>query len=319
MKELEFIELGFENLIDTRNRKSVADIFNVNNSCGIYILYFDNEEYYVGQTINFVKRFTQHRAKYRDIIYVSFKEIGLENLTEVERTTVHEFELLKKKLRNINIVSIINGKTDLDLIVSVEDQTKWLNYELPLETLNTPRSEYPELRKKYTDSYNKLKKHPLFDAICQIVQGYVLNTIPYPRATEYYFWSCSCLPSNNNADILGDKLLLRLNIFWQETLNIANNEFYYLDDNDIEQVEKVLLITIFLSKSKLFEHYTTESLKAKYPSLEFGDHHYSSGGQDQQQIFIYDFEFIDFLFDTPITDAIKEFNLRLMRKRRVQQ
>lgn len=312
-QEIEFTHLGFEKLFYTQNRKSIVDLFVQNNRCGIYILHFANGEYYVGQTVNIVQRFAQHKVKYTDINYLSFREVTKTKLTEIEREIVHQFELLNKRLRNISIVSIVNGETDLDLIVSIEDQAKWLNYELPLDTLNTERFEYAELRKKYTHNYEKLKKNPLFDEICEILQNYVAYTIPYPRATEYYFWSCSCLPSNNNRGALGRGILVRFNVYWQEVLNMVNDEVFYEEDG-LEKTENVITITIFLSKTKLFEHYTQAELEKKYSSLEFGEQVYASGGQDQQQIFIDDYEFLDFLYDKPISDAIKHFNLRLMRK-----
>ena len=56
---------------------------------------------------------------------------------------------MKKPLRNINLVSIINGETDLDLIVTRQEQLQWINGELGLKSLKTPRFDYTELRRKY--------------------------------------------------------------------------------------------------------------------------------------------------------------------------
>ncbi|GEO07198.1 hypothetical protein AAE02nite_48620 [Adhaeribacter aerolatus] len=304
--ESEFKNIGFDKYFYAKGIRSIAGQFSQNNRCGIYILHFENGEYYVGLAIDVVNRYAQHRQNHLDIEFISFKEVAKSKLPEIERETVYELENRKKELRNINIVSIIIGETDLDLIVSKEEQGKWINYELPFESLTTKRFEYPEHRKRYTKKFEQLKSNPLFENCCDILQHYIYFTIPYPKKTEYSFWCCSCLPSTDNA-------LIRVNIFWQETLNIFEEEFEY-EENRIVKKEKGLSIAIWLSKSKLFETYTETELLEKYKTLSIGNVVYKSGGQDQQQLIIDDIEFLDFLYDRPISDAIKDFNLRLLRK-----
>jgi hypothetical protein len=304
--ESEFKELGFEISFYAKGMHSIAGHFTQNNRCGIYILHFENGEYYVGLATDVVNRYAQHRQNHLDIEFVSFKEVPKSKLPDIEKETVYKLENLKKPLRNINIVSIIIGDTDLDLVVSKEEQEKWINYKLPFESLMTDRFEYPELRKKYTKKFNKLKSNPFFESCCEILQNYIYYTTPYPRKTEYAFWSCSCLPATDNA-------LIRVNIYWQETLNIFEEEFTY-DENGIEKSGKGLAVSIWLSKIKLFENFTESEILEKYKTLTIGNRVYESGGQDQQQIIISEIEFLDFLYDRPISNAIKDFNLRLMRK-----
>ncbi len=304
--ESEFKDMGFEKYFYAKGVRSIAGKFAKDNLCGVYILHFENGEFYVGLTNNIVNRYAQHRKIRLDIEFISFKSVAKSKLTEIERETIYELENRKKPLRNINIVGIIIGKTDFDLVVSKRDQEKWLDYQLPFESLTTERFSYPEHRKKYTAKFEKLKSNPLFESCCEILQHYICFTILYPRKTEYYFWSCSCLPSTDNA-------LVRVNIYWQETLNIFEGEFEYLEGG-IEKKRKGLSIAIWVSKSKLFEKYTKKTLLEKYSTLLFGDIIYESGGQDQQQLIILDIEFLDFLYDKGISDAIKDFNLRLMRK-----
>lgn len=304
--ESEFKELGFDKYFYVKGMRSIAGQFTQNNRCGIYILHFENGEFYVGLAIDVVNRYAQHRQNHLDIEFISFKEVAKSKLSDIEKETVYELENRKKALRNINIVSIIIGDTDLDLVVSKDDQEKWINYELPFESLTTERFEYPEHRKKYTKKFEQLKANPHFENCCEILQHYIYFTTPYPRKTEYSFWSCSCLPSTDNA-------LVRVNIYWQETLNIFEEEFVFEEDG-IMKKEKGLSISIWVSKSKLFESFTESALLEKYKSLTLGNVVYESGGQDQQQVIIADVEFLDFLYDRPISDAIKDFNLRLMRK-----
>jgi len=301
----EFLDIGFDKYLYAKDRLSLADCFTKNNRCGIYILHFQNGEYYVGLAIDVVNRHAQHRLNHLDIEYISFREVDKSKLVEVEKHTVYNLENLMKSLRNINLVSIVSGDTDLDLIVSNQEQQQWSNYELGVDSLKTDRFNYPDLRRKYSVKYAKLKSSKYFELICEILQNYVLYAIPFPRKTEYSFWSCSCLPAGRN------KVFSRVNIFWQEVLTIYEDEFVMLDD---EKIFKDLAVSIHLCKSKLFEHYSEEELKEKYTTLDLSDHFYEPGGQDQQNLIIGGVEFLNLLDDVPIMDAIKEFNLRLMRK-----
>lgn len=302
----EFCHLGFDKFFYAKGMRSIAGQFTKNNRCGIYVLHFENGEYYVGLAVDVVNRYAQHRLVHLDIEHVSFKEVPKSKLSDEEKATIHTLESLRRMLRNISLVSIITGETDFDLLISKEEQRKWMNYELPFESLNTERFEYPDLRRKYSKKFQKLKGHSLFEDCCEILQSYVYYTIPYPRKTEYSFWSCSCFPAT-------DKALVRVNIFWQETLNIFEETYSYIEDG-IQKSDKGLTISIWLSKEKLLEHYSKDQLFEKYRTIDFGNVVYETGGQDQQQILISDVEFLEFLYDRPISDAIKHFNLQLLRK-----
>jgi hypothetical protein len=303
----EFIDLGFDKYLYAKDRRSLADCFTKNNRCGIYILHFENGDYYVGLAIDVVNRHAQHRQNHSDIEYISFKEVNPSKLSDTEKQTVYKLEFLKKPLRNINLVSIIYGETDLDLVITRQEQQQWSNYELDIESLRTSRFDYPELRKKYSSKYKKLTEVKYAELIFEVLQKYILDAIPFPCKTEYSFWSCSCLPSARV------KVFSRVNIFWQEVLTIYEDKFINIDGEN-EQPFKDLAISVHLCKSKLFEVYTEVDLKEKYLSIEFTDHFYEPGGQDQQNLILGSSDFLNFLDDKPMLNAIKEFNLRLMRK-----
>lgn len=302
----EFKNLGFKKYLFANGRRSLADSFTKNNRCGIYILHFENGEYYAGLAIDVVRRYAQHRKNHLDIDYVSFKEIAKPALDLVETETIAKLERVNKTLRNISKVSIIHGETDFDLLISIEKQEQWLNKKSPIENLSSARFNYPELRNRYTKKFEKFKKLPLSEKASEIYREYVLQTIPFPRETEYSFWSVSCMPAPG-------KTLLNHNIFWQQTFYIYENDFTFKKNGKTHK-EHGLDVSIWVSKSRLFENYTIKQLKEKYYWLALGKIVYPTGGQDQQQIIIRDEEFFDFLADPNILASIKEFNLRLMRK-----
>lgn len=294
----EFKNLGFEKYLFVKSVRNIAKHFSLNDRCGIYILHHDNGQFYVGLAIDVVNRFTQHSLVKQDISHISFKEVPKDQLIETEKQTIYQLEALKKPLRNISIVSIITGNTKLDSIIDKEEQAKWLNNELGIESLTTPRFEYPVLREKYTQKFNQLTKFPSYEEIKEILNAYVILTIPFPRRTEYFFWSLTCLPNQ--------KQYARLNIFWQETLVLTPFEY----DNGTIGID----VLIALSKSKLSDKWTEENLKEKFHSIQFSDFTHFTGGQDQQFISIESQDFIEFLSSDGICEAIQEFNLRLMRK-----
>ena len=302
----EFIDLGFDKYFYAKGMRSIAGQFTQNNRCGIYILHFENREFYVGLAIDVVNRYAQHRQNHKDIEFVSFKEVAKAKLADIERQTVFSLERLNKPLRNINIVSTIIGDTDLDLIIPKAEQDIWINKELTLEEIETERFEYPVLRAKYEKKYQKLSQHPLKDEIFSYTRAYTLTTIPFPKKTEYSFWSISCLPATNQVN------LVRTNIYWQETFVISDYKF---DENlPHSEANTGLEILIWVTKSVLEKHNLFSSLKEKFRTLEFFDYNHSSGGQDQQCIGIEGFEFNDFLFTEGVIESCRTFNLRLMRK-----
>lgn len=300
----EFNDLGFEKYFYAKGMRSIAGQFTQNNRCGIYILHFENSEYYVGLATDVVKRYAQHRLNHKDIVHVSFKEVVKSKLIEIEKETVYALENLKKALRNINIVSTIIGETDFDLVVSVEDQMKWTNYELPMDTVKTKRFEYSELRNKYTKKFEQLKSFEYFDEICTILNAYAIETIPYPRKAEYSFWSVSCLPST------GAGALYRLNIYWQETLICYREDFE--KENGIKESD--YSICVYLSKSIFELNFNKFEFSKQFETIHFPEGILESGGQDQMRIAVAGYEFFKLFGIIEIKNAIKDFNLRLLRK-----
>lgn len=298
----EFSDIGFEKLIYSKNRISLAECFSKNNRCGIYILQFENGDFYVGQAVDVVRRFAQHRKQNSDIAYISFKEVARELLAKIERETIFNLENRQKVLRNIAIVSVTQGDTDLDLIISKEDQSCWFTNFKKIK-LDTERFEYPQQRQKYANKYIKFKRHEYFEDIVALLQSYVLSSIPFPRKTEYSFWACTILPGRN--------ILVRVNLFWQETFCIREGVFH---DPKTNKKEIGLFIVFFVSKSVLQNYYNYENLLKEFESLEFGNHIYKPAGQDQQQIIIDAWEYNDFFFKKGVWEAAKVFNLNLMRK-----
>lgn len=299
-----YSDAGFLICHYVRARNSIKELFQDSGICGVYILHFINGEYYVGQAKNVVTRYATHRKKHLDIDYISFREVDPAELNRVEKEIISLLEKQKKSLRNISLVSIHPGQSDLDLVISGDDQEKWLQYKLDKDSLLTDRFDYPELRKKYSERFLALSTSVYYEPIRNAVQQYILYTFPYPRKTEYSFWSLTCLTKVNNSTTF-----CRVNVFWQETLNISEYSYAY-EGKKLRD----LIVSVFMCRSIILERSSTDELKHLFPSLEFTDIVYKTGGQDQINAVLSIQEFEEFLYHPPVSDAIKAFNIRLMRK-----
>jgi hypothetical protein len=54
--------MGFSPWKYVQGRTSIADSFKPRRRCGIYVLRFSNEEFYVGQAVDVTIRYAQHRV-----------------------------------------------------------------------------------------------------------------------------------------------------------------------------------------------------------------------------------------------------------------
>ena len=72
-------ERGFPAPYTIRGRASIADLFPQGQRCGIYVLHFSDGEYYVGQSADIIRRYTQHSKIHADIEKISFKQATLSN------------------------------------------------------------------------------------------------------------------------------------------------------------------------------------------------------------------------------------------------
>ena len=64
-------ELGFPTPTDVRGRRSIADLLpKSRDRCGIYLLAFSDGTFYIGQALDVVRRFSQHRKQHDNIVWL---------------------------------------------------------------------------------------------------------------------------------------------------------------------------------------------------------------------------------------------------------
>lgn len=295
------VTLGFSATFQVSGRHSIADLLHPDRRCGIYILHFENNEYYIGQAIDVVKRLSQHKKNHDDIVKISFKPATKESLHHEETEAIWSLEK-SCILRNITVVSTPQCESDLDAIFDIADQEAWLVNNNPIFACRR-RSEPDGLRGKYTKRFNKISGDSFFlDNLLPVLQKYVRKCIPEPYLTEVSFWGCTCLPSGKDKDGF---VYSRINLYWNEVLTVGRDS------------DEVPFFSWHLSESP-FNSLSEKDIDQRFSKLSTmatNDHYYKSGGMDQFNITLYSKdEALSILDDVIFLNAAKSFNLRNMRR-----
>jgi hypothetical protein len=300
-------QLGFQfnNAFNVRGRLSIADLFPRSKSrCGIYLLNFSDGTFYIGQAINAVKRFAQHRRNYDNIERFWFQPTKKEYLNEVEQRLIHEAEMRGLLLTNKTFVSNITGDTDLDLLISPAAQENWL--ENGIEISNNGYDLYPTVEPKhiikYRRNFDRLKQVENYGQLKRILNLYIKKCLPAFKKTELSFWSLSCMPSTNSGTY---PRYFCMNVNAMEVFVVG-----------YERKTKQPFAFFVLTNAFSDDDDELDRLYLKYKTLEAAPSNYRAAGADQVLFHFADLnELEDILLTEPeIVRSIKELNLRLMRK-----
>lgn len=291
-------KLGFSTLHQASGRQSVADIFRPGRRCGIYLLGFENGEWYVGQAVDVVRRFAQHRITHGDIALVAFAECSRNQLNDTERRCIHALEAGGVRLRNIAQMSVVQGERDLDLVISPQQQQDWLQDPEALSD-TTRHVQDDALRSRLLPRLQALQKLEQAEEALYILGLYLDTAIPAPRKTELTFWMVSCLPYG----LKEPALLYRLSLNMQETLSV------FLEDG-------ALWASFHLASSPFEQALGTDwrgILQAE--GFQTRPHAYNPGGHDQFQLVAFGVpDIVDVICHGVSGGAMALLNLRLMRK-----
>lgn len=169
--------------------------------CGIYLLHFEDGAHYVGQSVDVLTRFANHRRHWQHrIVGISFAPAPSGDLDDLERRTLQHFEREGARLYNSALVGLPMGDSPLDLEIDRVDQERWLNgidddaaYDL------TDRFVLAASRPREGDNFDRLSSREDYADILGGIMVYLFTAIPWPHQTERRFWSLTCLPSTNRS------------------------------------------------------------------------------------------------------------------------
>jgi hypothetical protein len=291
---LMFEDLGFPSAHYVDGRASVADLFRMGERCGLYILQFSNDEFYAGQAVDVVRRYTQHCKVHRDIVAISFRCLERAKLNNAERDLIWTLERAGYPLRNITLTSIPHTDSDFDLIMAPAEQHRWLDDDNVVDDSGS-RPNDPELRRKYTRRFTKLQASPQYSMVINILRLYARRGLPAMRRGELSFWAVSCLPS--------PQVLARININWQEVCTL------FLDSGTL-YLSLHVAESVFIKMSWL----SAWQSQLRHRNIVVDGHRYAPGGQDQRRLELPAINAQKLLEDDHFWPALRLFNLRLMQK-----
>lgn len=291
LADLEFPRTSYQVL----QKPSINDL-PFNSYCGIYVWEAVNREIYAGLSVDVKRRYREHRQTHQDIAVLYFKSVEPAKLASEEKRVIQALEEAGFHLRNKTHTSVSYSPSIFDEVMSSEQQALWLaNPEFKDDSGERP--ENTSLRAKYRANYERFCKMPQSREVVRVLRSYINSTIPAVRRSEFYYWSCSCLPSGSK--------IIRINLYQQEVLVID------LEGNAVSfQIHLTKSFFLGVWRRRIFK----VSSFLRYQTL-FPNYFHTSGGTDQFVITVEGSDnFLRLLEQPQIKKAARLFNLRLMRK-----
>lgn len=162
---------------------------------GYYLLRFDNDSYYLGESLDLRSRMGGHRSKWGDEIATVRLLIGpasKQELRRVERTLTRELEATGVQIRNVLNASITSGIDALSELLDPAAQEEWLADPIAYNSNDqTPLKELTAQSIRYSTAARRYLEHSDEDAVTAVLRTFIESCIPTPRATEFQYWSVS--------------------------------------------------------------------------------------------------------------------------------
>lgn len=196
---------------------TLFDMAATDTHCGIYVLEFEDGARYVGQTVNIVSRYAQHRRKHGDIVAFSFAPCAVALLDVYERLVIKYMEE-EFSLRNKKLTDLPGGHGEFRFQTQAGNalQLPW-DREKRATVLAEPRGS-PLKR------YWELATRPDYPVIRRQLARYVHETIPGPNQAGGSLWSLTALPSTGQRK--GVRRLFTLNAGSVEVLFVTERDLH---------------------------------------------------------------------------------------------
>jgi len=171
--------------------------------CGVYVLTFDDNEEYVGQSVDILARFATHRRHQTGtIVFLDFTPVPPDKLDIVERDTIARKRAAGISLRNIDLVDLPLRSEALDVIIDPAGQQEWLAGNVNNVILGSRPAEARTRRRQggtCKTGYTKLAERPDYPDLVNAFACYIATCIPLPQQTEKSFWSVTAYPSTGRS------------------------------------------------------------------------------------------------------------------------
>lgn len=162
---------------------------------GWYLLRFQDDTFYVGESVNLRGRMAGHRAKWgEEIASVRFRPqtASKQELKKRERIFTHELEALGVPLRNVVNASVTAGRDALDELLPAAEQERWLaDPRMYNATDATPLKAMAAQEIRYSTQARRYHEKPEAAEVTALLLKFLEASIPLPRVTEFQYWSVS--------------------------------------------------------------------------------------------------------------------------------
>lgn len=275
-------------------------------TCGLYLLEFQDGQFYIGISVDVRARLRQHRVNHDDIATFRVRVLDTSSieLRRVERSLVHSAETAGFVLRNREHAAVIVGASSLDAIITPAEQVSWFEDPTLVNRADGSLSvEYAESQlAAHAGSYKRLQVHPRYAEVVRALGAYLDACVPFPARSEGTFWTVSCFPGSSKT------LLLRVSMGMLET-------FYIWENGKTGDLE----VRIFVDGSHLPRPRALSRLKLWHKlskSTELGPQGHKSGGAFERTVFVRDVEFLEDALNIPgVARSAASHALSVMRKR----
>lgn len=303
-----YTKLGFPPLKPVATLPSIAHLFSSkrkNSRCGVYLLAFADNTHYIGQAVEVVRRFSQHRQRHT-ISGFSFLPTREAMLDHVEFDKIRLAENLGFRLINIVHTSVTAVEADLDLVLQPEEQTKWIGRGAyyfkrdPSPPIVLPQAHVD----RFSPKFQQFLAHPMALPAAKLLRTYLVNAIPSPRRTEYSFWNVSCMPSTGAPT--------RKRLF---CVSAASMELFVLfcDKSDRRELSGFLTISVETLEALQPD---VDAFMRKHPTVELSIYPYQDAGEDQITLQVFGLTALKrLLADKDVQIAAGVLAQRVMRKR----
>ncbi len=300
-------KLGFPEISPVATLRSIAHLFGTSKSrCGIYLLEFSQQRFYVGQAVDAVRRFGQHRKNYDEIVGYSFIPVKRQQLNDVERELIRMAERLGLVILNTVHATSVVGDTDLDMVVSPKEQDEWLSAPGKFNKADKSTSIVLPFaqQERFAEAYRKYHTLPLSKSTSQLLKTYLVNCVPSPKRTEYSFWVVSCCPSTNRNT-------------WPRLVCVSAGVMELFVMGYLKNDPQELWGFVNVASDVLFKTFKTEEVVMNaFPDVEFFRSEYRDAGQHQLSLHAHDLATMKALLaNSTVREAAATLALRVMRKR----
>lgn len=283
---------------------SIASLLPVSNGrCGIYVLSFADGEYYVGQAVNVVSRYRDHRKTHPDLTELRFWRVPECDLDAAEQAEIRRLQLAGLPLRNVTNALGRLGAGRFDSVVGPAEQDAWLASAPSDQLSDGARPDSADQRRLHSRRFARLNADPRFQHLVRPLRRYVAWTMPFPRRTELAFWSLTAVPGTSAS---WAPRMLTLSAHSVETL------FVCAPAADLTQT----IIRVNVDEETVLKRWGTAArLRSRFPWLSVEDGHYYQSRPGTLGFEVYRPRDLERLLNVPrVNAAARRLNLDLMRK-----